>query len=148
MYLLRQEQTDLLFKIVCFIRANYKNESREHFGYFSKIENLTWLFCLCSLIFTLSHKAQVECQPICLLHPVMHFLKSKQNSKLGANLQSKSTTEKFSWLILIKGSTLHTIVRHFVVSVHTFKLGHIYYVIKSSLLKSPKCLRRGWSDHP
>ena len=62
------------------------------------------LFCL--HIFVLSHKAQAECKPICLLHPVMHFLKSKLNSKLGANLQSKSATEKFSWLILIKGSIL------------------------------------------
>ena len=52
-----------------------------------------------------SHKAQVECEQICWLRSVMHFLKIKTNSKLGANLQSKSTTKMFSWLILIIGST-------------------------------------------
>ena len=47
--------------------------------------------------FSLSHMAQVECQPIYLLHPVMHFLKSKENSKFGANTVS-AWIQPHSWI--------------------------------------------------
>merc|ERR1711923_643543 len=40
-----------LHKTTDVTRASYKNESREHFGYFSKIANLPQLSCLCLHIF-------------------------------------------------------------------------------------------------
>ena len=74
-------------------------------------ENISVIFqklqiCPSSSVFVyLSHKAQVECQLICLLHPVMHFQNQNKIQNSGANLQKKSATEMFSRLILITGSS-------------------------------------------
>ena len=97
--LLQDQEADIgkarTYKDMGGTRASYENESREHFGYFSKIANLPQLSCLCLHIFVCLTRLKLSVSQYAYCTQSCNF-KIKTKFKLLGQICNKSLQSKCS----------------------------------------------------